>query len=146
MYINFLRTGVGVESVHHLYEIQSAYRYIKHEGKHHAFLETRRTPTRVNEMLNGGSVYWIIKRQICVRQTIADIQTLKDMEGKAFCRIIMVPELILTSPVAHRHIQGWQYLMPEKAPQDLYAFDPKSHEDNDIDPIMAEELSEIGLL
>lgn len=146
MNVNFLRTGVGVDSIHHLHEIQQGYRHIKHSGKSCAYLTTRRTPTRANDLLNGGSVYWIIKRQICARQEIIDIQTLEDDEGKNFCRIVMDPQIMLTSPVSHRHIQGWRYLTIEKAPKDLRPFDPSEKEPDDIDPQMAAELAELGLL
>ena len=147
MHVNFLRTGVGVESVSHLHDIQSTYRQLKQSGQTCAFLTTRRTPTRANDMVNGGSVYWIIKRQICARQEIIDVQTLEDDEGKAYCRIVMSPAIMLTSPLSHRHIQGWRYLTPEKAPQDLRPFDPTDKNNNvEIDPKMAEELAELGLL
>ena len=141
---HFLRTGVGVESVHHLYEIQQTYRRM--EDGSGAFLTTRRTPTRANDILNGGSVYWIINRQISARQEVIDIQTLTDDTGQNFCLILMNPQIILTSPVAHRHIQGWRYLPPEKAPAYLRPFDPNEADIDDIDPQMAAELAEIGLL
>ena len=144
MHVNLLRTGVGVDSVHHLHEIQSTYR--KMEDDTGAFLTTRYTPTRANDLLNGGSIYWIIKQQICVRQMIEDIQTLKDEDDKKFCRIVMNPELMLVSPVPHRHIQGWRYLPQDKAPTDLRPFNPHEADQDDIDPQMAKALAEIGLL
>lgn len=147
MTVNFLRTGVGVDSIRHLYDIQQSYRKLESSGESFAFLTTRRTPTRANDLLNGGSVYWIINRQICARQIIMDIQTLADNNGQAYCRIVMSPEIMLTSPVSHRHIQGWRYLPQEKAPADLRPFDPYD-QDNDEgpDPQMAAQLAELGLL
>lgn len=146
MCVNFLRTGVGVQSIHHLHEIQSTYRQFNDGEKNYAFLTTRRTPIRANDILNGGSVYWIINRQICARQQVVDIQTLQDDEGKNFCRILMNPTIIMTSPTAHRHIQGWRYLTPEKAPSDLHPFDPNEDEIDNINPDFAKELAEAGLL
>ena len=143
-FTNFLRTGVGVDSVNHLHDIQQTHRRM--EDGSGAYLTTRNTPTRANEIINGGSVYWIIKRQICARQEVIDIQTLHDDMGKKFCLILMNPEIILTSPVAHKHIQGWRYLPPEKAPADLRPFDPNEIIQDNIDPKMAEELAELGLL
>jgi len=142
---HLLRTGVGVESIAHLHEIQSSRR--KMHDMPEAFLTTRYTPKRANDLLNGGSVYWIINRQICARQQVTDIQTLHDDNGKPFCMIYLDPEIIMTSPIAHRHIQGWRYLPPEKAPQDLSTFDPMAADDlDDIDPQMEKDLREIGLL
>lgn len=147
MNVNFLRTGVGVESVQHLYDIQQSYRRLDSQGEQYAYLTTRRTPTRYNDLLNGGSVYWIIKRQICAKQEIIDIQTLDDDAGKAFCRIVMSSEIMLTSPVSHRHIQGWRYLPKEKAPSDLHPFNPHGlNNDETPDPQMAAQLAELGLL
>ena len=144
--LHFLRTGVGVDSIHHLHEIQSTYRKMNIGPDRYAFLTTRRTPTRANELINGGSGYWIINRQISARQEINDIQTLEDDEGNKFCRILMHPDIILTSPIPHRHIQGWRYLPQEKAPADLRTFDPTDKKESDIDPQMAGELKELGLL
>ena len=145
---HLLRTGVGVDSIHHLYEIQSTYRHaVDDEGRDCAWLTTRNTPTRSNDLINGGSVYWIIKRKICARQEIIDIQTCLDENGKKYCLILMNPQLYMTSPIDHRHIQGWRYLPFEKAPEDLRPYSPDLHEDDeDIDPKMAQELAEIGLL
>lgn len=147
MHVNFLRTGVGVDSLHHLHDIQSTYRHIiDNDGNPCAFIETRNTPLRSNDLLNGGSLYWIIKQQICARQTIVDIQTLRDENNKKFCRIILDKNIIMTSPVAHRHIQGWRYLPHEKSPADLRAFDPNEMDNDDIPPALAAELAEAGLL
>ena len=115
-------------------------------GVPEAFLTTRYTPKKANDLLNGGSVYWIINRQICARQTITDIQTLQDENGKPFCFISLDPVIMMTSPIPHKHIQGWRYLTPEKAPADLRPYDPNEVEADDIDPKMAAELAEIGLL
>ena len=145
MYTNFLRTGVGVESIDHLYDIQNNHRQIIDNKKAYAFLTTRRTPTRFNDLINGGSVYWIIKQQICVRQSIIDVQTLQDEEQKNYCLILMDKDLILTSPVQHRHIQGWRYLAPEKAPSDLRPYTQNTTE-KALDPNLAKQLADAGLL
>jgi len=145
MYVNFLRTGVGVDSVDHLFDIQHGHRQLNIDGTNRAFLYTRRTPIRANELLNGGSVYWIINRQICARQEIVDIQTLKDDENRDFCHVIMDQQIYLTHPVPHKHIQGWRYLTIEKAPADLRPYNPSDTND-DIDPELARELAAAGLL
>ena len=147
MHVNLLRTGVGVESIAHLHDIQNSYRQSIYASGSGAFLTTRGTPTRANDILNGGSVYWIIKQQICARQIVEDIQSLKNDEGQKFCMITMKPEIIMTVPVPHRHIQGWRYLPQDKAPQDFKVFDPTDKAAaNEIDPNLAEELRAAGLL
>ena len=141
--VNVLRTGVGVESVQHLYEIQQTHRESVYASGSGAFITTRGTPTRANEILNGGSLYWIIKQQISVRQKIENIETLKDESGKKFCLITMHPDIILTVPAPHRHIQGWRYLPHEKAPKDFKIFNPDADvSPADIDPQLSKELRE----
>lgn len=145
---HFLRTGVGVDSIRHLHEIQSSYRRgTDQNGDSYAWLTTRGTPKRANDLINGGSVYWIIKRQICARQDIIDIQTHLDDNGRKYCLVLMNPQLYMTAPIEHKHIQGWRYLPPEKAPQDLRPYDTSVLCDtDDLDPQMARDLAASGLL
>ena len=75
--------------------------------------------SRAEEMLNGGSIYWVIKRAIRVRQRIVDIRTIKDEEGKDLCELVFDPELVRTYAQPKRPFQGWRYLKPEEAPRDL---------------------------
>lgn len=82
---------------------------------------TRMFPKRKAEILEGGSLYWVIKRVIQVRQTILDLEEFTDAEGVKRCRIVLDPELVRTSPAPRRPFQGWRYLKPEEAPADLSA-------------------------
>lgn len=146
MHAHLMRTGVGVDSVEHLYEIQKTYRHAVDETGHDiAFFTTRNMPQRANDLINGGSVYWIIKRFISARQEIIDIKQDIDEEGKKFCRITMKPNIMLVEPTPHKHIQGWRYLAPDKAPADLRPYDP-SAPDGAIPPRMASDLAAAGLL
>lgn len=146
MHVNLLRTGVGVDSIEHLAEIQETYRYaIDENGDDIAFFTTRNMPQRSNELLNGGSVYWIIKRLICVRQIITDIQQTTDDEGQRLCIISMKPQIMMVDPIPHKHIQGWRYLSPDKAPKDIRPYDKNTNTDK-LDPQMEKELRELGLL
>jgi hypothetical protein len=77
------------------------------------------SPKRAAEMLDGGSLYWVIKNFIIVRQRLIGFEEVKDKEGKAMCRIHLNPELIRTKPRKKRPFQGWRYLEPGDAPSDL---------------------------
>ena len=77
------------------------------------------TPKRAEEMLAGGSLYWVIKHYIIVRQRLIGFEEVKDKDGKAMCRIHLDPELIRTKPRKKRPFQGWRYLEPGDAPADL---------------------------
>lgn len=119
-----------------------------HNGQEVNFFDTRNTPKRKEEILNGGSVYWIVKGAIIMRQTIVDILTLEDEQsGKKFCRVIKSPEIMLVEHTPHRAMQGWRYFDAEKQPRDLHPFDPNGNAQQDqIDPQMAKDLAELGLL
>ncbi len=148
MHVNIMRPCVGIHSPRELYDNQIHSRMI--EGTDHNrynYFTTRNTPKRKAEILDGGSVYWIIKGAIVMRQTIIDIETLVDDNGKKFCMITKDPEIMLVQPKPQRAMQGWRYLEAEQSPPDLYPFDPEADDNaSKLDEKMAEELAELGLL
>ncbi len=147
MHVNLLRPCVGIDSPRALYENQIASRQIMGaDHNRYNYFTTRNTPKRANEILNGGSVYWIVKGAIIMRQTIVDIETLVDDNNKKYCLITKDPEIMLVKPMPYRAMQGWRYLEAEKAPDDLYPFDPDQPPEDEVDPKMAKELAELGLL
>jgi hypothetical protein len=79
---------------------------------------TRSWPKRREEVLAGGSLYWIIKGVVSVRQRILAIDDVKDDHGQR-CGLWLDPELIKTAPQPRRAFQGWRYLEPKDAPADL---------------------------
>lgn len=80
---------------------------------------TRMSPKRVDELLDGGSIYWVIKGEIAVREKILGIEPFRDKDGIGRCRLVMEPKLIAVSPRPMRPFQGWRYLDPKSAPPDL---------------------------
>lgn len=101
---------------------------------------TRSVPKRRKELLDGGSLYWVIKGQIQARQTLEDIVPFKDKEGISRCKLVFGDEVIPTQWQARRAFQGWRYLEERDAPRDI-----KKGDDN-IDPKLYAELAELGLL
>jgi hypothetical protein len=83
------------------------------------FHDTRMSPKRAEEMLAGGSIYWVIKHFIIVRQRLVGFEQVKDKDGKNMCRVHLDPELVRTKPRKKRPFQGWRYLEPGDAPADL---------------------------
>lgn len=79
---------------------------------------TRQTPKRAAEILEGGSLYWVIKGQVLVRQPIVAIETIEDGAASR-CEIQLGPTPYLTAPNPRRAFQGWRYLTAQDAPQDL---------------------------
>jgi len=81
-------------------------------------MHTRMTPKRIDEVLDGGSLYRVMKGQILCRQTILKIDTVG--EGQASrCEVTVDPTIIRVAPTPRRPFQGWRYLKHEDVPPDL---------------------------
>ncbi len=80
---------------------------------------TRQTPKRREELLSGGSLYWVIKGVITVRQRILDLEDCVGADGVKRCRIVLDEALVETDPAPRKAFQGWRYLSADDAPRDL---------------------------
>ncbi|HTH79985.1 MAG TPA: DUF1489 domain-containing protein [Ramlibacter sp.] len=78
---------------------------------------TRMTPKRRDEVLDGGSLYWVIKGQIAVRQKLLDLRPVTK-NGTPHCGLVYDSKLVPVQRRAHRAFQGWRYLNPKDAPPD----------------------------
>jgi len=116
MPLNILKLCVGVDDVDQLRIIQV--RRLKEEGALRHF--TRHRPRRAAEITGGGSIYWIIKGYVLVRQRIVAIETVANREGK-HCAFVLDRELVLTVAQPRRPHQGWRYLEDRDAPLDAAA-------------------------
>ncbi len=103
---------------------------------------TRMTPSRRAELLDGGSLYWVIRGVIQCRQQLIDIRPVVDGDGLSRCQLVMLPELVLVSPRPRGPFQGWRYLEAADAPQDIAA----GADTGDMPLEMRRELAELGLL
>ena len=82
---------------------------------------TRNRPKRADELLDGGSLYWVIGGAVLVRQKLLDIRTEAASDGMSYTALVLDPELVRVEARAMRAFQGWRYLEPEDAPPDLSA-------------------------
>lgn len=104
---------------------------------------TRNRPKRVNELLNGGSIYWVIGGYIQARQRILRLESRLCLDGILRCAIIMDREIISTRPVPKQAFQGWRYLEPNSSPKDYnFNFSPKDELPVDI----ATEIDKFGVI
>ena len=104
---------------------------------------TRMFPKRREDILAGGSLYWVMRGMIMCRQPIADLQEVIDAEGIHRCRIVFEPTVIAVRPTPRRAFQGWRYLNDDDAPPDLksgQAFDDAMPE------AMQRELASLALI
>ncbi len=84
---------------------------------------TFQTPKREAELLDGGSIYWVIKGSVQVRQGLVGFEAGTKSDGSKGCRILLDPLLVPVRPVPRRAFQGWRYLDPADAPADIAAGD-----------------------
>lgn len=82
---------------------------------------TRMVPKRLAEILDGGSLYWVIKGQVACRQRITDIRPFTDGEGIGRCHLVLEPVVIAVEPRPCRPFQGWRYMDEASVPRDLGA-------------------------
>jgi hypothetical protein len=99
-------------------------------------------PKRREELLAGGSLYWVIRGFIQVRQRILDIRPSMDDEGLPMCRLILDPAIVPTEWQPRRPFQGWRYLDGADIPPDL----GEGGGTNELPPHMKAELAMLGLL
>ena len=144
MTVHLIKVCVGVNSIEQLRSTQER-RLIAGPLCH----VTKQRPQREEEVLDGGSLYWIIKGNIAVRQKITELQRLYDPEGEK-CGLILDPELVETELVKRGPHQGWRYLEEKDTPRDLRDLVEEANEDEDsegeLSPEMAAELRELGLI
>ncbi|WP_170357105.1 DUF1489 family protein [Ruegeria arenilitoris] len=140
-YINLVKLSVGSESVDSLIAWQDSYRGRFADGLPRHI--TRMWPKREPEILNGGSIFWVIKGVIQCRQRILRLDEVTGEDGIRRCAIVLDPQVHRTQGAQKRPFQGWRYLKPEDSPADL----PESRAQDDALPEdLNRALAEIGVL
>jgi hypothetical protein len=121
MPLHLIKLAVGCESVKELKGwVAERMRTAKSKGlpRHHIHI-TRMTPKRVDELLAGGSLYWVIRGEIAAREKLIGIEPFRDRDGIGRCRLVMQPKVIPVMQRPMRPFQGWRYFEPNDAPPDL---------------------------
>lgn len=142
MTVHLIKLCVGVDTVQDLAEWQAGrLKELKKKKRPPVLMHvTRMTPKRADELLDGGSLYWVIKGQIAVRQRLLALKPVV-RNGVPHCGLVYEPKLIATLRRSHRPFQGWRYLNAKDAPLD--ARDVKG---TNLPEKLAVELAELGLL
>ena len=92
MPLHLIKLAVGCDSVRELREwVAERMATAKKKGLplRHVHI-TRMTPKREEEILAGGSLYWVIRGEIAAREKIIAIEPFRDKDGIGRCRIVMV--------------------------------------------------------
>ncbi len=106
MPLHLLKLAVGIDDVEHLRRVRAG-RAAERAGD---WVYTRNHPRRAAEVLDGGSIYWVIRGQIAVRQPVTGFRSDRDAAGRRYCLIGVDPGLVATLPRSCRAFQGWRYL------------------------------------
>jgi hypothetical protein len=145
MTVHLLKLCVGVETVQELKDWQEA--RLKRLARARKVPElchrTLQTPRRRGEVLDGGSLYWVIKGLVLVRQRVLDLRPDSKDDGAACCGIVLDAELVGTRPHPRRAFQGWRYLEASDAPPDIQSLETA---DDAMPRAMREDLRELRLI
>ena len=139
--VNLIKLSVGTENIDDLADWQATKRAQTPEGlPRHV---TRMWPKREDEILNGGSIYWVIKGVVQCRQRILRLDEYIGQDGIRRCAIVLDPAFVRTQTSLKRPFQGWRYLPVTDAPPDL----PKGRASEEPLPVeLNRALAEIGVL
>ncbi len=114
MTLNLLKLAVGIDNLDDLRRVRAA-RAAERGGD---WVYTRNHPRRAAEVLAGGSIYWVVRGQVRVRQLVTGFRGERDQNGRRYCLIEVDGALVPTLPRPWRPFQGWRYLSAEAAPPD----------------------------
>ena len=139
--LHLIKLSVGTEGVEDLAAWQASARAKGPDGlPRHV---TRMWPKREAEILDGGSIFWVIKGVLMCRQRILRLDEVTGSDGIRRCAIVLDPELIRTTQALKRPFQGWRYLTAKDAPADL----PKGRADEQALPSeLSAALADLGVL
>lgn len=139
--VNLVKLCVGATSVEDQMAWQQTTRNRTPDGKlKHV---TRMWPKREHELLDGGSLYWVIKGLILCRQRIVRLDEVIRHDGVRMCAIVLSDDVTRTQSAPRRPFQGWRYLKPDDAPRDLRN---GAKTEQALPPELNRALGEIGVI
>ncbi len=145
MSLHLLKLCVGCESADDLkgWIKERAAQQKKRGAKPEHIHTTRMVPKRAEELIEGGSLYWVIKGTITCRERILAIRPFVDKDGIGRCRLVLDGKVVLVEPRPFRAFQGWRYLAVTEAPRDLDRVAPGA---KNMPETLRRELRDLGLL
>ena len=145
MTLHLVKLCVGATSIEDLSDWQSQHRQRKtRDGKACVYHTTFQSPKRQAELLDGGSLYWVIRGTILVRQKLIGFEDGNKDDGSPCCLLLLAPPLIQVRPLPRRAFQGWRYLEAADAPPDLKP--GKKNQIASMPVAMRKTLADLGLI
>ena len=138
MYYHLKKIAVGIETVERL-KIRQEMIFGTYGRLFHS---TRNMPKKRDELIQSGSMFWIIKRYVLVRQKIINIIPVVREDGSKGCEIELDKNLTKVIPTKMKPFQGWRYYLEEEIPQDLNV---NCNEDDEVPEQIRSELIKLGL-
>jgi len=115
--LHILKLSVGVKEVAQLRAIQALRAAADPPLRH----QTRMMPKRRDEILDGGSIFWVIGGFVQVRQRLLDIIEDRWDDGTPCAGLVLDPGLVPVEARPVKAFQGWRYLDAASAPPDVAA-------------------------
>jgi len=138
--LHLTKLAVGVRDIAHLREVQAERVRLDPPLRH----RTRNAPRRAEEVLAGGSLYWVIAGATVVRQALIDIAEDHWKDGTACAALVLDPVLVPVRARPTKPFQGWRYLPAADAPADLVT--GKIEGADALPPALLKELRELCLI
>lgn len=113
--LHLTKLAVGIRDIEHLRAVQSERARTDPPLRH----RTRNLPRRAEDLIEGGSMYWVIGGFLRVRQRILDVIEDTWPDGSACAGLVLDPKLVTVSPRPTKPFQGWRYLVASDAPPDV---------------------------
>jgi hypothetical protein len=139
--LHLTKLAVGVRDIEHLRDLQ----FERAESNPPLRHRTRNFPRRRQEVIDGGSMYWVVSGSMLVRQRVVDIVEDHWDDGSACAGVVLDPKLVPLSGRPTKPFQGWRYLRPDEAPADLPA-GPRIRGVASLPPALRRELQVLCLL
>jgi hypothetical protein len=139
-HVNLVKLSVGTESIDDMLGWQRQRAGQVQNGQYYHV--TRMWPKREAELLDGGSIYWVIKGVIQCRQDILELREIIGQDEIRRCGLVLAPDIIRTASTPKKAFQGWRYLSPADAPHDLT--DSQQAEDT-LPPDLQKALAALGV-
>jgi hypothetical protein len=145
MTLHLIKLCVGADSVRDLEDwIKQKLREKRKRGEKPEHIHrTRMVPKRADELIDGGSLYWVIRGEIMCRQRILDVRPFRDKDGIGRCGLVLDRKVVLVASRPYRAFQGWRYLDPADVPRDLDKAAPGAAA---MPEKLRRELRELGLM
>ena len=139
--LHLAQLAVGIRDLAHIAEVQAERQRARPPLRH----LTRNFPRRAPEVVDGGSLYWVIQGTMLARQRVRDIVEDAWDDGTRCAALVLDPELVPLLGRPTKPFQGWRYLAATDAPPDRAAL-PEAIGAEALPPRLRQDLEALGLL